>query len=556
MLGLLTWGIQAADEKKPAAPAKSAPKPATGNKGGTGTTPATGRGATGTSATPAGRGATPGATGGARGATNAPGARGATNTPGARGANPAGGGARAGAGGRPEPRGATTVRGRSGAEVTRRADGRPATVHTANGMDIHHGLNGHESVVRERADHSRVVAYRGERGYVQHPYAFRGHEFAARTYYVHGRPYERFYRGYPYHGVYLEVYAPVRYYPVAFYGWAYNPWITPVPYAWGWAANPWFGFYGWYFNPFPTYAAAPFWLTDYLISNSLAAAYQAQLDAQMIAANQTAVAQQAALDAQTKQLIADEVKRQIALENAEAQGNLQSNDPDPASSGIARMLADGASHVFIVGDDLDLLDASTQQECAVTMGDVLQLSAPPPPTSPSANLVVLASKGGIECRKASIVLVQLPDLQNMQNHMRESLDEGMTDLQAHKNGLPAPPQSALAMATPAVFSMGAPPPDPTVAQQIKQQYQDGTQAEQQAISDTSAAPAGAAPSASVAPIAAPAAPPATVSLGQTTDQVTSILGQPKTILDLGAKKIYVYQDLKVTFNDGKVTDIE
>jgi len=55
---------------------------------------------------------------------------------------------------------------------------------------------------------------------------------------------------------------------------------------------------------------------------------------------------------------------------------------------------------------------------------------------------------------------------------------------------------------------------------------------------------------------APAVPPATISLGQTTDQVVSILGQPKNIVDLGPKKIYVYPDIKVTFNNGKVTDVE
>jgi hypothetical protein len=59
-----------------------------------------------------------------------------------------------------------------------------------------------------------------------------------------------------------------------------------------------------------------------------------------------------------------------------------------------------------------------------------------------------------------------------------------------------------------------------------------------------------------AAIPAPGAPPAEISLGQTTDQVIAALRQPKNIVDLGAKKIYVYQDIKVTFNNGKVTDVE
>jgi hypothetical protein len=55
---------------------------------------------------------------------------------------------------------------------------------------------------------------------------------------------------------------------------------------------------------------------------------------------------------------------------------------------------------------------------------------------------------------------------------------------------------------------------------------------------------------------APPAPPATVEIGQTTDQVVAILGQPDKIINLGVKQIYVYKDLKVTFVKGKVTDAQ
>jgi hypothetical protein len=60
-----------------------------------------------------------------------------------------------------------------------------------------------------------------------------------------------------------------------------------------------------------------------------------------------------------------------------------------------------------------------------------------------------------------------------------------------------------------------------------------------------------------APQPAPAqAPPVQIQLGQTIDQVVAALGQPQKIVDLGAKKIYVYKDLKVTFVDGKVSDVQ
>jgi hypothetical protein len=56
--------------------------------------------------------------------------------------------------------------------------------------------------------------------------------------------------------------------------------------------------------------------------------------------------------------------------------------------------------------------------------------------------------------------------------------------------------------------------------------------------------------------AAPAQPPPTIQLGQSPDDVTALLGQPTKIVNLGAKQIYVYKDLKVTFIKGKVTDVE
>ena len=45
-------------------------------------------------------------------------------------------------------------------------------------------------------------------------------------------------------------------------------------------------------------------------------------------------------------------------------------------------------------------------------------------------------------------------------------------------------------------------------------------------------------------------------LGQTIEEVVSILSQPEKVVDLGAKKIYVYKDMKITFTDGRVSDVQ
>jgi hypothetical protein len=52
------------------------------------------------------------------------------------------------------------------------------------------------------------------------------------------------------------------------------------------------------------------------------------------------------------------------------------------------------------------------------------------------------------------------------------------------------------------------------------------------------------------------AEPQTVQLGMTTDQVQSVLGKPDKIFDVGAKQIYIYKDVKVTFLNGKVSDVQ
>ena len=48
----------------------------------------------------------------------------------------------------------------------------------------------------------------------------------------------------------------------------------------------------------------------------------------------------------------------------------------------------------------------------------------------------------------------------------------------------------------------------------------------------------------------------TVSLGQTPQQVEANLGKPDKIVNLGSKVTYIYKDMKVVFQDGKVADVQ
>jgi hypothetical protein len=434
--------------------------------------------------------------------------------------------------------------------VTRRSDGKISDFHdNRRGIDVHDRLNGSRRVSVERADHSRLVAERGRPGYVERRYNFHGHDFARRSYYFHGREYNRYYRAL------VNVYAPGFYYAPAFYGWAYNPWGAQVAYAWGWGANPWYGYYGFYFAPYPVYAGPAFWLTDYVISSELAAAYAAQQEAHTEAVAAAAGGGQPLLTPEIKQEVADEVRAQIALENSESQQNAQGQDIDPASSGIGRMFSDGRAHVFVAGSALDVVDANGA-ECALSDGDVLQLTAPPGANATDASVQVLSSKGGNECPRAATVTVAVADLQEMQNHLRETIDQGMQELQAKQGqgGLPLVPASAKAAPTQSAFTQGAPPPEPNGAADVNQQLTAADQSEQEAAS----APAGGVDSASApqAPIAPPPPPTVNIALGQTIDQVTAALGPPLTVFDLGPKKIYKYKDMKITFKAGKVSAVD
>ena len=200
-----------------------------------------------------------------------------------------------------------------------------------NGMQIQHNLHGGRTIV---ANHNgaRVVTTTGHGGYVQRSYVTRGSTtYYSRTYYYHGEYRTGIYRGYywggrPYYGYY-----PAYWYHPVYYGWAYNPWPAPVYYGWGWGGAPWYGYYGGYFAPYPVYPSAAFWLTDYLIAANLRAAYAAQIEigslgppasdqllASMGAVPAAATSNAVALSPEVKRAISEEIKAQLAAEQAQA----------------------------------------------------------------------------------------------------------------------------------------------------------------------------------------------------------------------------------------------
>jgi hypothetical protein len=438
------------------------------------------------------------------------------NKGGPGGANKGGANAnnRAGGAGRPrQPTGTKQVALKSGGKATFRKDGKVRSIQTAKGMKIEHGVRGGrhiESVHNGR----RVVSMGRHGGYSQRAYYNHGgHVYVQRTYYSGGRYYAYGYRSYNYGGYPYYGYAPPYYYGPAYYGWAYNPWPAPVTYGWGWGGQPWYGYYGPYFQPYPVYPTAAFWLTDFLLAASLQAAYQASQASEegllqppqmgpetsnviaslwstdpMIAANLEASYGQYMLGAaappasaakggatqipaDVKQGISDEMKNEIAAEQAAAKGG----DQKPAGGEEVPAALDPKIRYFVVSTDLDAT-TSEGDECGLTAGDVVYRVGDTPDDDHMVDATVKASKKD-DCAVGATVGVDTSDLQEMHNQLRIQMDAGLKELadKQGKNGLPAAPDTKTTTG-----EVPAPAPDTNAAKDLQDQKTEADQAEAEA----------------------------------------------------------------------------
>jgi hypothetical protein len=366
--------------------------------------------------------------------------------------------------GHPAPPGSTEKETRNGSIVRTAADGSVIDVRSPrNGMYIQHGVDGSRRIIVERPDRSRVYASSRGTGYVQHPYVFGGHAYSNRTFYMNGKTYHQVYRPYNYGGTTLDVYAPTKVYEPAMYQWATTPFNAPQPYSWGYTTNaaPWYSYNKGYFTPDSSYSSPSSWLTDFVLGASLALAYAAAPPS-----SPTPPANAAPVTPEVKQKLAQEVDRQVREESAEAQQVVQNRDVPPGAGSVVQELSDRQPHVLIVASDLDLVDPSGRR-CMVSEGDVVQVVSPPQPSSGTAQALVLSSKGGVECQRAAQVDIAVADLQEMQNHMRETIDQGLATTNAAKQAKSMTP----------AYAAAAPPPDPNAARELAQQQQIAAAAE-------------------------------------------------------------------------------
>ena len=376
-----------------------------------------------------------------------------------------------------------------GRTATFRPNGSFASVHTG-GMQITHGLHGDRRIVTERPDHSRVVSVGLHQGYVERPYLARGgRTYVQRTYVINNVTYTRVYRSYYYRGAPYYSYVPPFYYHPAFYGWVYNPWRAPVYYRWAWfvARPPWYLYWGPYFAPAPYYPSAAFWLTDFLLAENLQAAYEAGREAE---ANAEAQANQpppesyqppapqeqgptSQITPELKDAIAEEVRQQLAAEQQQS-GSTVPQQPEASGAEATPAALDPAQRLFVVSSNL-APSGTDGQACELTPGDIITRLDDTADNNNRVRVSVSSSKGN-DCRVGTTLMVQVSDLQEMHNQLREQMDSGLKTLadNSGKGGLPTAPDTGTSAG-----EVPAPPPDASANSALQAQQQAANQTEAQ-----------------------------------------------------------------------------
>ena len=278
------------------------------------------------------------------------------------------------------------------------------------------------------------------------------------------------------------------------------------------------------------YASPALWLTDFMLAAILESAYEDRMASRAYASSQYYdPAPPEPMSPEVKQAIADEVRRQIDRERAEGQ---QSGSFDNAGDTVP--FADNGPHVFVVSAALTV--ESKQRRVLAgrrrRAADDRAAAAPTPPTA----IWWCSRAAGAPAPRAAVSKSALQDLQEMQNQMRATLDRGLGDLQSRQgqDGLPRLPEGSAGTIDSAYAREAQ--PDSDAARELTDASREADRVEQEAASQSGAPPV--------------------LSLGMSLDEVRAIQGNPRTIVDLGEKKMYVYQDLKITFLNGKVTDIQ
>src|SRR5207244_7128321 len=164
-----------------------------------------------------------------------------------------------------------------------------------------------------------------------------------------------------------------------------------------------------------------------------------------------------------KKALADEVKAQLAAQQAEAGKTGSSGGQQAADSKAAPPALDPKFRTFVVSSDLTLV--ADGDECALSEGDVISRTTETPDDDGNVNVKVVASTKS-DCAVGKEGPVSTDDLQEMYNHFREQLKDGMGELAKKQGtgGLPKAPDTATVDG-----DVPAPPPDKNAQKTLEDQ---------------------------------------------------------------------------------------
>ena len=372
--------------------------------------------------------------------------------------------------------------------------GKVSSLRTAN-LSVRRAPNGVRTIETRRADNGRVVTTGRQSGFVERNVVVGNRTYIQRTTIVNQRITTNTFVAYNYRGFALTHFVTPVFYGPAFYGWAYYPWVAPVHFGFGWfgawyvAPNP-------FFTAYPVYPSAAFWLTDYMLGETLATAYQLHQDALASKAAEEYSADADAMDEsdqsdmlqadattpitqELKDQIAEEVKQQIEYDNftASSPNHESSYDELPAVLGQA-------NRVFIVSSNLDVT-TDDQQECGLQAGDLLRLVNPPANDAAIVELRVASSKQ-MDCPAGVMVEVSLQDLQEMQNSFRSQVESGLASLTASQGhgGIPVAPPNPVAAPPRPELSALSPVSATELSATLEGQRRQAEQAEAEAVASS------------------------------------------------------------------------
>jgi hypothetical protein len=184
------------------------------------------------------------------------------------------------------------------------------------------------------------------------------------------------------------------------------------------------------------------------------------------------------LTPEVKEAIAEEIKTQLAAQQAQAGGS-NNSAPTNASNQVPPAL-DPAQRTFVV--DTNVTAVANGQECGLTAGDVVTRLSDTPDADNNVSASVSATKKG-DCASGLTVAIKVDDLQEMYNHFQEQLTNGMAELAKKQGtgGMPAAPDTGTTAS-----DVPTPPADDNAAKELQDQQAAADQAEQQVKKDAAA----------------------------------------------------------------------